>query len=315
MAGIGIVSNPRSRRNRRSPEIGGRLRALVDGEGEVVDASTHAELARAVERFKDRGIDLLGVNGGDGTGHVVLSAFAEAYGATPLPALALLRGGAMNTVADAHKVRGSPEAILKTILERRRTGAVLRTVERDLLSVQAAGMPPRLGFLFGTGAVVAFLEAYYRTGYASPATAALLLVRAVGSALVAGHFAAQLTARETLRVTADGEEWPDESYLAVLAGAVPELGFGFTPFSRCDEQPGFFHAVGVTGSTLQVASHLPRIWLGRPWKRQLALDAVTRDLVLDGPAGVRFTIDGDLYETAGAVRVRTGPPVRLVVPW
>jgi diacylglycerol kinase (ATP) len=313
MAGIGIVNNPRSRRNRLSPETGRRLGALLDGEGEVVDASTHEELAQAVERFKGRGIDLLGVNGGDGTGHVVLSAFAEAYGAAPLPALALLRGGAMNTVADAHKLRGSPESILKSILERRRAGAALRTVERDLLSVQAAGMPPRLGFLFGTGAVVAFLEAYYRTGHTSPAMAAVLLVRAVGSALVAGHFAAQITSRETLHVTADGEEWPDESYLSVLAGAVPELGFGFTPFSRCDEQPGFFHAVGVTGSTLQVAAHLPRIWLGRPWKRQLALDAVTRDLVIEGPAGVRFTIDGDLYETAGAVRVRTGPPVRLVV--
>jgi diacylglycerol kinase (ATP) len=314
MAGIGIVNNPRSRRNRRSPETGLRLRALLDGEGEVVDASTRDELARAVERFKGRGIDLLGVNGGDGTGHVVLSAFAEAYGAAPLPALALLRGGAMNTVADAHKLRGSPESILKTILERRRAGTALRTVERDLLSVEAAGGSPRLGFLFGTGAVVAFLEAYYRTGHPSSATAAFLLVRAVGSALVAGKFAAQLTARETLRVTADGEEWPDESYLAVLAGAVPELGFGFTPFSRCDEQPGFFHAVGVTGSALQVAAHLPRIWLGRPWKRQLALDAVTRDLAIEGPAGVRFTIDGDLYETAGAVCIRTGPPVRLVVP-
>jgi diacylglycerol kinase (ATP) len=314
MGGIGIVNNPRSRRNQRLPETGRRLRALLDGEGEVVDAATRDELAIAVERFKGRGIDLLGVNGGDGTGHVVLSAFVEAYGSAPLPALALLRGGAMNTVADAHKLRGSPESILRAILERRRAGAALRTVERDLLSVEAEGLPPRLGFLFGTGAVVAFLEAYYRTGRPTPATAALLLVRAVGSALVAGDFATQLTARETLRVTADGEEWPDETYLAVLSGAVPELGFGFTPFSRCDEQPGFFHAVGVTGSTLQVAAHLPRIWLGRPWKRQLAMDAVTRDLVIEGLGGVRFTIDGDLYASAGAVRVRTGPPVRLVVP-
>jgi diacylglycerol kinase (ATP) len=314
MAGIGIVNNPRALRNRRSPEIARRLRALLDGEGEVVDASTQEELAVAVERFKGRGIDVLGVNGGDGTGHVVLSAFARAYGASPLPALALLRGGAMNTVADAHKVRGSPESILKAILERRRAGAAFQTVERDLLSVEGAGMPPRLGFLFGTGAVVTFLEAYYRTGHPSPATAALMLVRTVGSALVAGDFAAQLMSREALRVTADGEEWPDETYLSVLAGAVPEIGFGFTPFSRCDEQPGFFHAVGVTGSTLQVAAHLPRIWRGRPWKRQLATDAVARDLLIEGPAGVRFTIDGDLYESRGPARVRTGPPVRLLMP-
>jgi hypothetical protein len=118
--------------------------------------------------------------------------------------------------------------------------------------------------------------------------------------------------RETLRVTADGDDWPDLPFLSVLAGAVPEIGFGFTPFGRCDEQPGFFHAVGVTGSTLQVAAHLPRIWLGRPWKRGLAVDAVIRDLRVEGP--VRYTVDGDLYAARERVRVATGPPVRLLVP-
>jgi diacylglycerol kinase family enzyme len=315
MGGIGIVNNPRARRNLRAPETARRLRALLDGDGEVVDASTHDELARAVERFRAQRIEVLGVNGGDGTGHVVLGAFAEAYRGAPLPAIALLRGGAMNTVADAHKLRGSPESILKAILEQRRSGVTWRTVERDLLSVEADGEAPRHGFLFGTGAVVTFLDAYYRTGHATPATAAALLVRAVGSALVAGRFATALTAREELRVTADRDEWPDGPFLAVMAGAVSEIGFGFKPFSRCDEQPGFFHAVGITGSTLQVAAHLPGIWFGRPWKRSLAMDAVTRDLVLEGgPGPIRFTIDGDLYQADEAVRIRTGPAVRLVMP-
>ncbi len=312
MAGIGIVSNPLARRNLRSPETARRLRALLDGEGELAVASSGDELALAVERFRASGIEVLGVNGGDGTGHVVLTAFARAYGDEPLPSVALLRGGAMNTVADAHKLRGSPESILKSVLERRRAGLPVRTVERDLLSVQHDDAPPRFGFLFGTGVVVTFLDAYYRTGRPTAAMAAALLARAVGSALVGGRFAAALKERAVLRVTADGEEWPDEPYLAVLAGAVPEIGFGFKPFSRCDEQPGFFHSVGVTGSTLQVAAHLPQIWLGRPWRRSLAVDGVARDLCLDGP--VRFTVDGDLYEARDSVRVRTGPPVRILVP-
>ena len=278
----------------------------------MLEASTLEELQGAVERFRSRRVDVLGVNGGDGTAHVVLTAFARAYGTDPLPAVALLRGGAMNTVADAHELRGRPETILRALLEKRRAGTPLRTVERDLLSVEADGAPPQLGFLFGTGAVVAFLEAYYATGRAAPVMAAALLVRAVASALVGGRFASSLTDREALHVTCGGEEWPDGPFLAVLAGAVPELGFGFTPFARCDEQPGFFHAVGVTGSTLQVAAHLPHIWAGRPWKRSLAVDAVARDLRIVGP--VRFTIDGDLYRAEREVRVRTGPPVRLVIP-
>lgn len=312
MGGIGIIHNPRSRRNVRAPDTVRRLRALVDGDGELAEAATQDELALALERFRAQRIDLLAVNGGDGTGHVVLTAFARAYGGEPLPALALLRGGAMNTVADAHQLRGSPESILQALLQRRRAGRPWRTVERDLLGVTSDGGAPLFGFLFGTGAVVTFLETYYATGRAAPLTAAALLVRAVGSALVGGRFAAALARRERLRVTADGDEWPDGPYLAVLAGAVPEIGFGFKPFARCDEQPGFFHAVGVTGSALQVAARLPQIWLGRPWRRSLAVDAVTRDLRVDGP--LSFTLDGDLYAAEREVRVQTGPPVRLVLP-
>lgn len=312
MGGIGIVYNPRTRRNLRAPATGQRLRALLGGEGELAEAATPEELARAVEAFRARRVEALGICGGDGTGHVVLTAFARAYGAEPLPAVALLRGGTMNTVADAHRLRGSPEAILKALLERRRAGQPWRAVERDLLAVEVDGAPPRHGFLFGTGAVVTFLDAYYRTGRATPAVAAALLVRAVGSALVGGRFAAALTVREPMRVTADGEDWPDGPYLAVLAGAIPELGFGFTPFARCDEQPGFFHAVGVTGSALLVSSRLARIWLGRPWRRALAVDAVARDLRLAGP--LRLTVDGDLYRAEEEVRVATGPSIRLVMP-
>jgi hypothetical protein len=311
MGGIGIVNNPRSRRNRRLPDTGARLAHLLDGEGEVADAATLAELDEVLGRFEARGIDTLGVNGGDGTAHVVLTAAARRW--PRLPRLLLLRGGAMNTVAHGHRLHGTPEAILERYLERRRNGHGPRLVERDLLRVEAPGLEPRCGFIFGTGAVVAFLDAYYRTGLPVPTTAAALLGRAILSALARGKFAARLTAREGLRVLADGEEWPDDRYLAVMAASVPEIGFGFTPFARCAEQPGFFHAVGVTGSVLQVVARLPAIFAGRPWSRAVAMDAVSRELVLEGPGPIRFTLDGDLYAAEGRLTVSTGPAVEVVV--
>jgi diacylglycerol kinase family enzyme len=313
MGGIGIVNNPRSRRNRRRPEIARRLREIVDGEGEVVDASTPDELARAVERLRAAGVDVLGVNGGDGTGHYVLTAFAHAYGGAPLPRFLPLRGGSMNTVAHGHGIRGSPEGILKEVLYRLHAGRPLRTVARDLLRVEVDGEPVRHGFIFGTGAVVRFLEAYYRAGDPSPLTAAKLVLVGAGSALVGGEFARALTTRERLRVTTDGDEWPDLTYLAFLAGTSPDVGLGFRALARCDEQPGFFHAVGVTGSIARVALSIPRLRAGRPYRRRLALDAVSRALVLEGER-IRYTIDGDLYGTEGRVRVSTGPALDVVLP-
>ncbi|WP_245529850.1 diacylglycerol/lipid kinase family protein [Anaeromyxobacter dehalogenans] len=313
MGGIGIVNNPRSRRNRRDPRLGERLRARLGDAGEVIDAATPDELDRAVERFRARGVDVLGIGGGDGTAHVVLSAFADAYGDAPLPQILLLRAGAMNTVAHGNAIRGSPEAILRAVLARRQQGIPLATVERDLLRVEADGIATRHGFIFGTGAVVAFLEAYYATGRPSPLTAGLLLARSVGSALVRGPFAASLTRRDPLRVWSDGEEWSDARYLALVAGSTPDIGFGFRAFHRCSEQPGSFHAVGVTASPLQIALALPRIRAGRPWKRRHAQDEVARELRVEGD-GLRFTVDGDLYGPARAVRISTGPGVELVVP-
>ncbi len=307
------MNNPRARRNRDDPALARRLRTLLRDDGEVLDAETPDELERAVERFRAGGFEVLGVNGGDGTGHYVLTALARAFGGEPLPPVLLLRGGAMNTVAHGHGIRGGPERILRDVLQRRRSGFPLRTTPRDLLEVSTDGGPPRYGFLFGTGAIVAFLEVYYRRGRGSPASAALLLVRAIGSAAVGGAFAAALTRREPLRVATDGDEWPDAGYLAVAAGSTPDIGFGFRAFARCGEQPGFFHAVGVTGSVGQLVLSLPRLRRGAPWRRRLAQDEVTRELVLEGDRP-RFTIDGDLYAAEQTVRVATGPAVEIVLP-
>lgn len=311
MGGIGIVNNPRSRRNRRDPSLVRRLRARLADDGEVVDASTPEELDRAVSRLGDAGVDVLGVSGGDGTAHVVLSAFTRA-GRLP-PRVLLLPSGAMNTVARGQGIRGGPEGVLREVLIRRRHGFPLRTAARDLLRVEADGGPPSYGFIFGTGTVVTFLEAYYRRGHPSPLAAALLLARAAGSALLGGELSRALVRREALRVASDGDEWPDAGYLALVAGSTPELGFGFRVFSRCAEQPGFFHAVGVIATPLQLALALPRIHAGRPWRRRLAQDEVARELRVEGEA-LRYTVDGDLYGPARQVRISTGPGVELVLP-
>jgi hypothetical protein len=243
----------------------------------------------------------------------VVTALARAYGGAPLPKILLLRGGSMNTVANGHGLAGRPERILQGLLAARRRGFPVRTAARDLLRVSADGAEPRYGFIFGTGAIVAFLDRYNRDPRTSPVRAALLVARGILSTLLGGPFAEALGRRERLRVATDGEDWEDASYLAVAAATTPDAGFGFRAFHRCGEQPGSFHAVGVTGSLVQLALSLPRLRRGRPWRRRVAQDEVARELLLEGDAP-RFTIDGDLYAAERTVRVETGPPVEIVLP-
>jgi hypothetical protein len=313
MAGIGIVSNPRARRNRRHPGTAGALARLLGGDGLLLDAATPEALALALQRIRGAGADVLAVNGGDGTAHRVLTALPALW-PPPLPRLLHLRGGSMNTAAGSLGVRGTPEAVLARVLRLRRAGASLPAVERDLLGVEADGHPRLVGFLFGTGAAVAFLEAWYGRPHPSRLSALLLLARAAFSAIAGGPLAAALTRREAMRAAADGEDWPADAFLAVMAGAIREVGFGFAPLGRCDEQPGCFHAVGVTGTAAQLAMRLPAVRLGLPWRRPLAVDSVARELVLDAGGPLRFTVDGDLYRAEGEVRVTAGPVVEVVVP-
>ncbi len=314
MGGIVIVNDPRAQRNAGGPGAARRLRLLLGDDGEVADASTPEELERAISRFRAAGADVLGVMGGAGTGHRVLTAAARAFAGESLPKVLLLRGGAANAVARGRGIRGSPERILREVLARRRGGEPLRTAEADLLSVAADGGEARFGFIFGTGAAVAFLDALRAAGPPSLATAALLAWRAIFSAAVGGGFAASLARRERLRVVTDGDEWPNASYLAVAAATTPDVGLGFRAFSRFGEQPGSFHAVGVTGSPRRLALATARIRRGAPWRLRLAQDEVAREMIVEGERP-RFTIDGDLYRAERAVAVRTGPGVEIVLPW
>lgn len=313
MGGIGIVNNPRSARNRRHPDAGGRLARLLGDGGLVRDADTPEALGAALAAFRAAGIDTLGVNGGDGTCHVVLSAAVEAWAGAPLPRLLVLRGGTMNTLSSNHGLTGAPEAILAAELDRRRDGAPTVVVERDLLRVEADGGRPVHGFLFGTGASVTFLDRFYASARPSPLRAWLLVGRAAASALVGGRFGQSLTRREALRIASDGDEWADGAYLTFVAGTVPSLGLGFHALARAAEQPGFFHAVGVHGTLPQVVRLLPRVHRGAPWRRRAAVDVVAREVVLEGES-VRYMVDGDLYPAARRLRLSTGPALQVLVP-
>lgn len=62
-----VVSNPRSRRNRRDPALAERLGALVAPVGRVASPDGADALRDTVARALDEGVEVLALNGGDGT--------------------------------------------------------------------------------------------------------------------------------------------------------------------------------------------------------------------------------------------------------
>jgi diacylglycerol kinase family enzyme len=311
--GIGVITNPRSRSNKRNPEGMQRLAYLVGTRGAAAATRSLDDLFRAAEEFKAAGIDILGINGGDGTLHVTLTAFLRVYGDAPFPAVAILGGGTLNTIARGLRIRGRPEDLLFTVIDRYHAGEDIPFIERPILRIGR----DRYGFIFGNGLTANFLEEYYATGKPSPATGAKLLVRTVGSAIFRTSLIKRLFRRWHGQVTVDGERWARNDFACLTGATVPEIGIGFKPFYRYDEKPGHFAFLGIHAGPVGVASQLPRIFRGKPMRRDRAISVVPKRVEIESDDPWGYIIDGDSYPAKPgqtSLVVESGPMIRLLVP-
>lgn len=312
LPGIAVVTNPRSRQNRRFPAIAGQLAYLLGERDHLAQPKDRAELVDAARRFRDHGVDILAINGGDGTAHVVLTAFLQAYGADPLPRVALLRGGTMNTVASGIGVKGTPAALLGALVARYHAGEPIAEVERNVLCVP--GETPQYGFLFGNGLISNFLEVYYEGSEPSPRKAAWILARAVWSALTQGPLFTRLMRPVELEVEVDGQVWPKASYLSIGAGTVDDIGLRFRPFHLAPRHPDHLHAVAFGCTPPQLVAQLGRIWTARPITAPGVRSVVTKRIVMRAAGPIPYMIDGDFHTGGDTLTVEAGPRLRLLLP-
>jgi diacylglycerol kinase (ATP) len=283
-----------------------QLGYLLGSRGSAEATRTLDDLYRAAEEFKAAGIDILGINGGDGTIHVTLSAFLQTWGDAPFPKVAILPGGTLNTIAAGLGIRGKPQEMLYEVIDRYHQGEDLATIDASILRVG-----DRYGFIFGNGLVANFIEAYYATGRPSPIMGAKVLMRAVGSALVGTAFTRKLFRRFVGQVTVDGEEWARRDFVTIMGATVPEIGIGFRPFYRYNEKAGHFPLLGIHCSPFGVVTDLARLYRGRPMRRDKVISVVARKARLQSEEPFSYIIDGDVY-TSTDLEVATGPTLRLI---
>ena len=319
--GIGLITNPRSRVNQRDPGRARRLSYLVGSHGNAEATKSIDDLYRVCEEFKKERIDVLGISGGDGTLHHTLTAMIRTYGDEPLPPVAILRGGTMNTIARSFGIFGETPQLTFELVDRHRRG-VLDTIpwfEREILQVGDA-----YGFIFGNGIIYNFLHEYYASGAPSPATAAQLIFRAAGSTMVRGALAKRIYKRFHARVVADGDRWACEDFITVAAAVVEQIGLGFKPFYRVGERyrelndaaPDAFAVLGIHTDAVGFVAELPSIMAGKPMRRDKVIDQAARHVVFEADEPLEYIIDGDTYVqepgTHGSLILRVGPKLRFL---
>ena len=303
VSGIGVVLNPKSRRNLRDPRrrLSPRAHARRPRRRPRRPRSID-ELYRIAEDFRRDDIDVLAISGGDGTDHVTLTGFLDVYGGATMPQVALLRGGTMNTVANSvGVVQGKPEGLLGTARSAtyaQRAIAPARDVERHVMRMRPLRRGRRraaahYGFLFGTGVVARLSRRVLPGRRALPArrrarrSRAASAARSIGGETIrrmAQPFRGSVTARR--RPTA---RWEERDYLAVAAGTIAHIGLNFRPFHRYAERAGALpharHPRVAGGVRAGAAAHPP----GQPMRAGKTYEALRAAWSCAAPTGTCAT--------------------------
>ncbi|MFA6032826.1 MAG: diacylglycerol kinase family protein [Myxococcota bacterium] len=306
--GIGVIVNPYSRKNRKNPEAIKKLGYIIGDKGSCEATRSLSDVERVAREFMKKGVEILALSGGDGTNHITLTTFINVYGDHPLPKIALLRGGTMNTIAESVGVKGTTDTILFNIVEKYHTGRPFEVAKNLVVKIG-----DRYGFLFGNGCVHGYLAEYYATGKPSPWRAVTTLSRGAASALVDGDLSRRIFRRFKARVWVDGVKWEEEDYFSVLAASIEQLGLGFKPFVAARGNPGCFTVLGVKGTAADVTMALPNIKFGRPMNPKVFNSFPAKHVVFETEEPLKYTIDGDIYEAGTRLELASGPELELII--
>lgn len=302
MIRAGVIRNRRSHRNRRAfpaPIPDDVLDVLAEQEGELFGGLRH---------MAAEGVDLVIIDGGDGTVREVLTRLPEAFGGR-IPRLALVPNGKTNALAlDLGVPLGTT---LESILAAARDGK--RPKRRHCLEVCRPGLalPERRGFLFGLGAFVMATELAQRNhdrGFFDNAAIGVTLAGAVVHTLFGGP---NDPWRRGEPVAAGFDADGPRARFLVLASTLKRLPLGLQPFGPPHEG---LKVLSVESPPRRLIKALPVVLSGRdePW---LASCGYRRDdlteLALDFPGD--FVLDGEVFE-GGELSLRQGPELEFVIP-
>ena len=303
---IKLISNPNSGHNRKNPKHIEKLSQIL---GEKVDLPSLEELDSTIAQYKKEKLDVLAISGGDGTIHQVLSAVYRVYKNDPWPKFALLTSGTMNNIARNVGVRKKAEPQLTSIMETiHKNNSLTTNTYHPLLFGE-----DKAGFIFGQGGIPHFLEEYEKGGNTSQTKAALLLLRAIFSAMVNGPFVRRVFAPKDVDVFTNGEQLHHTRYTVSVLSSISDIGFGFRPCYAPLKDNRIAQFIGFTRHPVFTALCLPKIRFARPINSASVQDSVGTEFILKPKEDMLYTIDGDLYTCTNQLAIRVGPAVEFVI--
>jgi diacylglycerol kinase (ATP) len=309
LAGIGVISNPHSKLNRKNPNRHHYLTYIAGSEGHVAVTNSLEELEQVALMFKALEIKVVAINGGDGTIAHTITAIIHAWKDQPLPRIVLLRGGTINVVAQNLGIHGTPEEILYRLIEGYSKGT-LNQIHR-LHTIKIAN---NYGFLFANGVCANFLDEFYKNKTGKLGSLALILKIFLARYFNRDYYFKIATSSSTTLLR-EGEVIASEHRaISTLAATIKNMPLG----------PKLFPKAGNIGEEIQCVSYICRpeeilfkvtkdilFTPNRPSDVKISASTRLVTILTHPPSG--YTLDGELYPPCESVTITLGPEIEFIL--
>ena len=312
---LGLVSNARSERNKRGlADIERELAALGDLRHVLFDGTR--PMAELLAELAAEGLDVLGINGGDGTVQAALTALLEARPFAHQPPVAILPRGMANMTAADVGLRGSNAQALRRLTAAARSGEIERhLVERHVLRVEGLrDCGPQRGMFLGAAALCDAIrickDQVHSLGLKGEASHAVTLAWLLLNAGLRGLEAVGMHGH-AIALQIDDRPPERRQRLLLLATTLDRMVLGSRPFWNVDGAP--VRLTAIAHPAIGLVRHAWQILYGPPQRNLprevfLSTGAERVRIELNSPV----TIDGQFHmpepgrdlEVTAAERVR-----------
>jgi len=296
---IGVLINPLSGGNRKGLSA---VRKAIAAYPRVrhCDVQTPQDVLAGLVEFVRNDVNLVVVNGGDGTVQAALTALFHHRPFETLPLLAVLQSGTTSMTARDVGFAGSPVKALEKIFRWADSGQgdplILR---RPVLEVRAPGHDPRYGMFFGTAGIYQGIQYFHRNVNSRGLKGELGPGITIARFLWAASFRRSgFISSVPITIALDDEPPRELDCLLLLVSTLERLFLGMYPY--WGDEKAALHYTALRARPRHLLQTLPFILRGRknrlarPENGYFSHNAGQIRLNLDSG----FTLDGQLYTPA-----------------
>lgn len=215
------------------------LHVVTDGPDSVPEVLT---------RFATEGVDVLVVNGGDGTLQQVLTVMLNNPIFAKLPMVAALRGGRTNMSAIDFGCQRDSAKALASLIDAARSGTLAdRRVDRAVLRMDLGPEDGiQFGMFFGLGVIYRAVDLIHRSfppTKRSRGTVGATVLTAILVARAAFLSSSGIVTPDPVGIQLENEQIRDREFLLVIASSLGHLFAGMKPFWGQEPAPVRFTAL------------------------------------------------------------------------